>query len=254
MDERYEILAQDGVRNIITYNENHKNNPMNNIVVIIDKYLEYTYEMPSDFIECIKEIARKGRAAGIHLIINAQSARSEVVNNDVKANMPCRIAFSVTDWHESKAILDKTGAQKLLGNGDMLYSPSLTGNPQHIQAPYVSLKEIEAVVSDVIQRNGVAEYVRDFDDVREPVEDNVPYVISILERLLQVNTVDVYSLQDMLDISYAEASDIIKFMEFNGVVSGYDAGKGRNVNHAQIESLLGEFKSLNSVPDEDDQN
>ena len=249
MNERFDRLAKAGVRSVDSYNQNHRTHiPL--IVVIIDKYLDYTYEMPEDFENCIKEIARKGRAAGVHLIINAQTARSEVINSDIKANIPYRIAFSVTDWHESKAILDKTGAQKLLGNGDMLFSSGANTTPLHVQAPNVELSEVKKIVQSIINRNGKAEYVRSFDDVREPIDDNIPYVISILESLSQTNNVDVYSIQKMMDVDYVEASDIVKFLEDNSIISAHGGGnKGRNVDHEVVDQMLEKYTRELQQPD-----
>lgn len=253
MNERFERLAKAGVRNIDSYNQQHRIH-IPRIVVIIDKYLEYTHEMPIDFDDCVKEIARKGRAAGVHLIINAQSARSEVVSNDIKANIPSRIAFSVTDWHESKAILDKTGAQKLLGNGDMLFSPGLNTYPLHIQAPNVGLQEINNIVSDLKIRNKEVNYEFNFDDVREPIEDNVAFVVDILDSISQARAVDIYSIQKMFAVDYAEASDIVKFLEENKVISKFEGSKGRTVDHQISEALLERYrKELAQLSEENDE-
>ena len=240
MDERYRRLARSGKRNVQTYT-GRGSSYFTRIVVVIDKYMELTYEMPPDFEECISEIARKGRAAGIHLIINTQTARSEVINNGIKANMPYRVAFSVTDWHESKAILDKTGAQKLLGNGDMLYASGLNSIPKHIQAPNVTLDEIKRIVANVIERNGQAKYVNDFDDSSEPIEDNVALIREVLEKLSNMNNVDVSILQNQMNLDYSEATEMIKFLEENGIVSEYEGNKGRTVDHAEVERMIDEL-------------
>lgn len=240
MNNRFKRLAEAGMRNIERYNQEHKTQ-IPRIVVIIDKYLEYTHEMPEGFEECINEIARKGRAAGVHLIINAQTARSEVVSNDIKANIPTRVAFSVTDWHESKAILDKTGAQKLTGNGEMLFLPGFNASPMHIQAPNVTLREVEKVVSCLRERNKPVQYVQDLNVDREPIDDNVAYVIDILDAIYEDRSVDVYSIQKKMNVDFAEASDIIAFLEERKAISDFD-GKGRTVKREVIEKLLVEYR------------
>lgn len=241
MNKRFDRLAKAGVRNVEQYNQEHKTQ-IPRIVVVIDKFLEYTYEMPEGFEECVDEIARKGRAAGVHLIINSQTARSEVVSNSIKANIPYRVAFTVTDWHESKAILDKTGAQKLTGGGEMLFLPGFNAVPLHIQAPYVTLKEVEEVVSCLKNRNKPVEYKRDLNAEREPIEDNIAYVIDILDAISEMRSVDVYSVQKIMNVDFAEASDIISFLEEQRAISNY-GGKGRTVDIAVVEKLLKDYRN-----------
>lgn len=250
MNERFERLAEAGVRNIETYNQNHITH-MPHIVLIIDKYLEYTREMPLGFEDCVKEIARKGRAAGVHLIINTQTARPEIVNSDIKNNIPCRVSFSVTDWHESKAILDKTGAQKLLGNGDMLFLSGYDASLLHVQAPIVGFHELENVVNYMKMNNKKVEYLINLEDVREPIDDNVDFVIKVLDTIQQVRTVDVYSIQHKFDVNFAEASDVIKFLEENRVISKFEGSKGRTVDHQVAEILLEQYKSELAQQNED---
>ena len=241
VDKRYEVLLKAGARSIEAYNGSAQNK-LPHVVIIIDKYLEFTYEMPQDFEDLIKSIARKGRAAGVHLVINAQSSRSEFVSGEIKANIPYRIAFSVSDWHESKAALDRTGAQRLLGNGDMLLATGADNAPVHIQAPHVSLEEIERVVDDVIKKNGSAKYEFDFDADRPPIEFNLEYIVEILEAISQTRAVDVFFIQKKLMVDYSEASDVIRFLEENSLVSQYNGGKKRTVDLEAVNRMLEEFR------------
>lgn len=240
MDERYKRLAKLGKRNVQSFG-GRGSSYFTRIVVIVDKYLELTYEMPADFEECVSEIARKGRAAGIHLIINAQSARSEVISSSIKANIPARVAFSVADWQESKAILDKTGAQKLLGNGDMFYIGGLNDNPKHIQAPNVTLDEIKGVVANVIERNGRASYINDYSNVSEPLTEDTEFIRTVLDGLMETRSVDVYSLQRDFNIEYSDASKLISFLEDNDLVSEYNGNKGRTVNQDAVRAMIREL-------------
>ena len=252
MDERYERLINAHVRDVDSYNEKFKKN-MPRIVLIIDKYLEFTYEMPDDFEDQIKSIARKGRAAGVHLILNTQSARSNRVNGDIKANIPYRIAFSVTDWSESKAILESTGAQKLLGNGDMLLATGFNSMPRHVQAPSVELDEIQRVVADTIEHNGSAKYQFVFDSLREPIEDDLEYIVAILQAVSASKTIDIDTIQKKLEIEYAEALDVIKFLEDYELISKYNGNKKRNVDIETVDRWLEEFRSELAQSEENDE-
>ena len=147
MDQRYRSFSDQKVRDINAYNEKHKYDKMSRIVVLVDEYMEMMFQAPVEVENLITRLSRMGRAAGIHLILVTQRPSSDVITNDIKANIPCRTSFTVVDWRESKTILDRTGAERLLGNGDMLYSPAETAEPVHAQAAYVSDAEIDAVIA-----------------------------------------------------------------------------------------------------------
>ena len=240
MNKRFELFAEIGVKNIESYNR-EISRKIPRIVVAIDKYLEMKYETPDTFEFCISEIARKGRAAGIHLIINTQTSRSDVISNTIKTNFPYRAAFSVVDWHESKAIIDRTGAQKLLGNGDVLLRLGGDDTPVHVQVAKVTEREIMSIVSYVIKKNEKVEYVNSYeDDIK--VTDDV-YMKSILMAVFDMQFISVFSLQESLGVGYAEADRIISYLNATGAVDPFQAGKGRRVNHDVINQLLDQYRS-----------
>ena len=152
MSSTFDMFSDVGAKDIDTYNSKVVGS-LPRIVVAIDKYYDFVNEKSKRFEDCLFELSRKGRAAGIHLIINTQSARSDVISGNIKANISCRAALSSLDWRESKAMLDKTGAQKLLGNGDLLITMSNAQIPSHVQTAYISEAEIDSIVRDIRKNN-----------------------------------------------------------------------------------------------------
>lgn len=150
MMERYNKFAAKNVKNIDSYNNAvSADERIPRIVIIVDEYMEMMFQVPKELKEYIKRLSRLARASGIHLVLATQRPSSDVITNDIKANIPCRASFTVVDWRESKTILDRTGAERLLGNGDMLYSAAETSIPIHAQAAYVSYEEIDRVISEI---------------------------------------------------------------------------------------------------------
>ncbi len=237
MASRFDQFAGKRVKNIESYNEKAQSK-LPRIVVIIDKYLELTTEIPKSFEDCLNEIACKGRAAGIHLVINSQTARSEGVSNSLKANLPCRAAFSVIDWHESKAIIDRTGAQKLLGNGDMLLDVGSGSSVYHVQAPYVTEAEVKAIVAQISDANESVQRAGDLTKIEINFSGDTEYTRRILEAVSEMSTINVFLIQKKLNIGFAEASEIIKFLEENDFVSTYAADRGRIVQQDRVIEYL----------------
>ena len=153
MSRRYEVFSKFGVRDINGYNQKNPNNKIPKIVFIIDEYMELMLEAPKEMELIINRLSSMARAVGIHLIITTQRPSSDVITNSIKANIPCRASLTVVDWRESRLILDRTGAQRLLGNGDMMFSTSGDGEPIHIQAAMVTDREIKRVVKYVVDNN-----------------------------------------------------------------------------------------------------
>jgi len=241
MNKRFDSFAEVGVKNIEAYNSNAAY-PLPRIVIVIDKYMEMTYEVPEDFEDCLEEIARKGRAAGVHIIINTQTARSDVVSSDLKFNIKYRAAFSVTDWHESKAILDKTGAQKLLGNGDMYLTFGQDDSILHVQAANVTEDEVRKIVQKIIADNGTADFVGKLDYEKKDLNEDEQYIRKILLSVSNTKSISVFTIQKTLGVGFSEASDIIKFLEEKKVISSFAIGKGRTVDQDRIDELLGKYQ------------
>ncbi|MGC8971808.1 MAG: DNA translocase FtsK, partial [bacterium] len=147
MDNRYEIFRKEGVRNIQGYNQKHKDSPLYYIVVIVDELADLMMVAPKEIERLICRLAQMARATGIHLIIATQRPSVDVITGLIKANFPSRIAFAVSSQADSRVILDISGAEKLLGKGDMLYAPIWAMKPIRVQGAYVSDEEIERVLS-----------------------------------------------------------------------------------------------------------
>ena len=114
--------------------------------------MEMMFESPKIMEEQIARLTRRARASGIHLVLSTQRATNKVITSSIKANIPCRASFTMVDWRESKTILDRTGAERLLGNGDMLFSASEASLSSHIQTAYVTYPEIDHVIDWVKAR------------------------------------------------------------------------------------------------------
>lgn len=150
MRNRYKAFKDQRVNNIDSYNNAvSPDEKYPRIVVIIDEYMEMITQAPKDLEMYITSLSRMARAAGIHLVLATQRPSSDVITADIKANIPCRASFTVVDWRESKTILDRTGAERLLGNGDMLYSAADSSVPIHAQASYVSYEEVDEVIAAI---------------------------------------------------------------------------------------------------------
>lgn len=251
MEKRYKMFADRDVRNIEGYNkfvESLENEPevtkMPRIVIIIDELADLMMTAPKEVEDSINRIAAKARAAGIHLLIATQRPSVNVVTGVIKANIPTRIAFAVSSHIDSATILDCAGAEKLLGRGDMLFSPMGANKPFRIQGCFVSDEEVERVVNFVKnggttnyddnimheierqaaiekqQRTGVPEEAADADD---PVLDEA---IKVVVELGQAST---SLLQRKLKLGYARAARIIDQMEERGIVGPYEGSKPRQV-------------------------
>jgi S-DNA-T family DNA segregation ATPase FtsK/SpoIIIE len=149
MMRRYDKFSESKVKNIQVYNSENGNETLPQILVIIDEYSELMMDYGEQFEAIIDRIGRLGRAAGIHLVIATQRATSDVITNSIKSNLTCRASFTVVDWRESNAIINKAGARHLCGAGDMLFAMSSTAGMEHVQAPLVTEKEIKDVVKFV---------------------------------------------------------------------------------------------------------
>ncbi len=152
MMRRYDRFAENGVKEIEAYNKLAPDGElMPRIVIIVDEYMEMMFQAPKGLEEYIKRLSRLARAAGIHLVLATQRPSADVITGDIKANIPCRASFTVVDWRESKTILDRTGAERLLGNGDMLFSAEESAIPIHAQAAYISYDEVDRVIAAMKQ-------------------------------------------------------------------------------------------------------
>ncbi|MCR5419723.1 MAG: hypothetical protein K6E98_01800 [Lachnospiraceae bacterium] len=150
MRKRYKKFAELNVKNIDSFNKAvPEDDKMPRIVVIVDEYMEMMFQAHMDLEMYIASLSRLARASGIHLVLATQRTSSDVITSSIKANIPCRASFTVVDWRESKTIIDRTGAERLLGNGDMLYSLADSSIPIHAKASYISYEEVDRVIEAI---------------------------------------------------------------------------------------------------------
>ncbi|VDG97558.1 Stage III sporulation protein E [Lysinibacillus sphaericus] len=241
MERRYELFSHTGTRNIEGYNshidiwneENDEKHPkMPYIVVIVDELADLMMVASNEVEDAITRLAQMARAAGIHLIIATQRPSVDVITGIIKANIPSRIAFSVSSAIDSRTILDSGGAEKLLGRGDMLFLPAGASKPTRVQGAFVSDREVESVVDFVIQQQKAQyqeemipteiEEVHQFDETDELYDDAVQLVV-------EMQTASVSLLQRRFRVGYSRAARIVDQMEMRGVVGPPEGSKPRQV-------------------------
>lgn len=237
MDNRYELFRKEGVRNIQGYNQKHKDSPLYYIVVIVDELADLMMVAPKEIEKLICRLAQMARATGIHLIIATQRPSVDVITGLIKANFPSRIAFAVSSQADSRVILDIGGAEKLLGKGDMLYSPIWAMKPIRVQGAYVSDDEIERVLS-FWKAQGTPNYVVTQEELEE--EDMIlggggssdsddEYLEEAKRILKQRGTISTSLLQRTFRIGYGRAARIIDLLEAEGYVERGEDGRVRVV-------------------------
>ncbi|MDM5198924.1 DNA translocase FtsK [Fictibacillus enclensis] len=240
MERRYELFSHTGTRNIEGYNEgirrannesDAKQPTLPYIVVIVDELADLMMVASSDVEDAIIRLAQMARAAGIHLIIATQRPSVDVITGIIKANIPSRIAFSVSSQTDSRTILDMGGAEKLLGRGDMLFFPSGTSKPTRVQGAFLSDQEVEKIVEFVIGQQK-AQYQKDMIPTEEAqvameVEDDLfPEAVKLV---VDMQTASVSMLQRRFRIGYSRAARLVDAMEAKGVIGPYEGSKPREV-------------------------
>ncbi|KFZ43181.1 DNA translocase FtsK [Anoxybacillus flavithermus] len=236
MERRYELFAHTGVRDIVRYNglvrkaqkpEQH----LPYIVIVIDELADLMMVAPADVEEAICRIAQKARACGIHLLVATQRPSVDVITGLIKANIPTRIAFSVSSQIDSRTIIDINGAEKLLGRGDMLFLENGKAKPIRLQGNFVSDEEIERVVAHVRQQMEPS-YLFQHDEllqqhVQADEDDELFY--EACEFVVQQGGASTSSLQRRFRIGYNRAARLIEMMEQRGIVSAPKGSKPRDV-------------------------
>lgn len=240
MVNRYNLFAAKGVRDIRGYNElltsEGEEGVLPQIVIIIDELADLMMVAPNEVEDAICRLAQMARAAGMHLIIATQRPSVDVVTGIIKANIPSRIAFTVSSQVDSRTILDMAGAEKLLGKGDMLYFPIGESKPVRVQGTFVTDKEIEAVV-EFVKKNNTAKYnpdiIESLDKAGAPLQpaqeenDCDELLTDAIELAVTMGQASASMIQRKFKVGYARAGRIIDQMEERGIVSGYDGSKPR---------------------------
>lgn len=241
MTRRYKLFADNGVRNVDSYNELVKKGVIDEklpyIVIIIDELADLMMACPRDVEDYICRLAQMARAAGMHLVIATQRPSVDVITGLIKANVPSRISFAVSSQVDSRTILDSTGAEKLLGKGDMLFYPVGESKPKRVQGAFISEEEVENVVSfikdiksDSKCESEILEYINSASDTsiksNEDCDELLDEAIKIVVETGQVST---SYLQRRLRIGFNRAARIVEELEKNRIISARDGNKPRQV-------------------------
>ncbi|XWN52930.1 DNA translocase FtsK [Anoxybacillus flavithermus] len=236
MERRYELFAHTGVRDIVRYNElirkaQKPEQHLPYIVIVIDELADLMMVAPADVEEAICRIAQKARACGMHLLVATQRPSVDVITGLIKANIPTRIAFSVSSQIDSRTIIDINGAEKLLGRGDMLFLENGTAKPIRLQGNFVSDEEIERVVAHVRQQMEPS-YLFQHDELLQQhvqAEEDDELFYEACEFVVQQGGASTSSLQRRFRIGYNRAARLIEMMEQRGIVSAPKGSKPRDV-------------------------
>ena len=248
MERRYKLFAENNVRDIKSYNKLAKQNPgmehLPYIAIVIDELADLMMVAGKEVEDYICRIAQKARAAGIHLTVATQRPSVDVITGLIKANIPSRIAFAVSSQIDSRTILDSGGAEKLLGNGDMLFLPVGAAKPVRIQGTFVTDEEISAVLNFIkstsseqydeemiaeMERRAVAEKGGKGGDADEGDNTRDPMFEQAVECVIEAGQASTSLLQRRCKLGYARAARIMDQMEQEGVIGPYEGAKPRSV-------------------------
>ena len=242
MEQRYSYMSLARTRSLIELNKvraSRHEAPLPYILCVIDELADLMMVAPADVEDSIIRLAQKARAVGIHLVLATQSPRVDVITGMIKANVPSRIAFSVSSQTDSRVILDQNGAESLLGQGDMLFSPVGTSRLQRIQGAYVDEGEIEKLTT-AWRRQGEPEFQEELlEEVEEEAPesgaepdfdpDEDPLLSDAVRLVAEMQTASTSMLQRRLRLGYTRAGRLIDMLERRGVISGYEGSKPRQV-------------------------
>ncbi|RHW40847.1 DNA translocase FtsK [Neobacillus notoginsengisoli] len=246
MEKRYELFAHAGVRDINRFNElametKRYSDKLPFLVIIIDELADLMMMAPADVEEAICRIAQKARACGIHLIIATQRPSVDVITGLIKANVPTRIAFSVSSQVDSRTIIDISGAERLLGRGDMLFLENGSSKPVRLQGTFVSDAEIDKVVSFAREQRS-PNYLFEQEELlkkAQVTEEEDELFYEACEFVIEQGGASTSSLQRRFKVGYNRAARLIDMMEVAGYISGARGSKPRDVliSETDLESI-----------------
>jgi len=245
MEKRYAKFAESTVRNMETYNNKFPEDKMFSIVIIIDELADLMMVAPHDVEDAICRLAQKARAAGIHLVLATQRPSVDVITGIIKANIPSRISFAVSSQIDSRTILDSSGAEKLLGKGDMLFYPVGAAKPRRVQGAFVSDEEVEMLL-DFIRSQGqeveANEEIISFTENAMAEEENgkkakeekdAPKLDALLEEavnlVMSTGQASASNVQRRFRVGYTRAARLIDTMEQLGIVGPSMGSKPREI-------------------------
>lgn len=250
MENRYKLFHAAGVRNIERYNElcaagtdlETEAKPLPYYVVIVDEFADMMMVAQQEVEASVNRLAFMARAAGIHIIMATQRPSADIVTGIIKANIPSRIAFSVSSGIDSRIILDSVGAEKLLGRGDMLYLPNGAAKAMRVQGAYISDEEIQRL-TDYLRNLGKPEYEaksRDLKDLKNDVstdegDEEDEYFREAVKLVIETGQASVSMLQRRFPIGYSRAGRLIDAMEEKGIVGPHEGSKPRKILYERGE-------------------
>lgn len=248
MERRYSLLAQDKIKDIHSYNQKTQDEAMPYVVIVIDELADLMMVAARDVEALVVRLAQKARAVGIHLVLATQRPSVDVITGLIKANVPARIAFTVASQVDSRTILDGMGAEKLLGQGDMLLKTATMNKPKRIQGAWVTDEEVikitdhlrmqrppqydDEIIAQPVQLNGKGGVVMDFDGGGDDdmFKDAVRCVV-------ESNKASTSLLQRRLRIGYSRAARIMEEMEEKGIIGPADGARPRDVLISNLDDL-----------------
>jgi DNA segregation ATPase FtsK/SpoIIIE, S-DNA-T family len=259
MEQRYGIMSLARTRSLVELNKaraKRSEAPLPYILCVIDELADLMMVAPADVEDSIIRLAQKARAVGIHLVLATQSPRVDVITGMIKANVPSRIAFAVSSQTDSRVILDQNGAESLLGQGDMLFSPVGTSRLQRIQGAYIDEGQI-AKLTELWRRQGEPELREELLEEVEPEgagsdkgpdefdPDEDPLLTDAIRLVAEMQTASTSMLQRRLRLGYTRAGRMIDMLERRGVISGYEGSKPRQVliTEADLPRVLAALES-----------
>jgi len=245
MTNRYKLFAECGVRNMESYNELFNKGAIEAkipyIVIIVDELADLMMVCPNDVEDYIGRLAQMARAAGMHLVIATQRPSVDVITGVIKANIPSRISFAVSSQIDSRTILDGSGAEKLLGKGDMLYYPVGESKPQRVQGCFISEEEVEQVISFIKSEQGDTNYEEDIiDHINNAADskstessgnnDDVDELLNeVMNVVVEYGQASTSFIQRKFRIGFNRASRIMDQLEERGIISEKDGSRPRQI-------------------------
>lgn len=249
MERRYSLLAEEKLRDIATYNRKKKEEAMPYVVIVIDELADLMMVAARDVEALIVRLAQKARAVGIHLVLATQRPSVNVITGLIKANIPARIAFTVASQVDSRTILDQIGAEKLLGQGDMLMLTPQMSKPKRIQGAWVTDEEVtkitdhlrmqrppqydEEIIAEPVQLNGKGGIVMDMEGTEDSEYQDAVRVV------IDSGKASTSYLQRRLRIGYSKASRIMDMMEEQGIIGPADGSRPRDVLVSSMDEISG---------------
>lgn len=244
MDRRYKIFEETNARDINAYNELSGFQALPYIVIVVDELADLMTLAPAEVEKTITRLAQMSRATGLHLVLATQRPSVDVLTGLIKANIPCRIAFNVTSQVDSRVIIDQSGAEKLLGRGDMLYVPPDASKPTRIQGVFVSESELGKLVASLREKTVEVDYKEEVTEytaakVSEEQEPEDDLFAEAVRTVCEYDRASASLLQRRLRIGYARAARLLDELEERGIVGEADGSRPRDVLIHDPEVVLG---------------